>query len=367
MLFNIEADLGHEIVGYLVPDSFAGTPRLAVVGAGRILWSGPAAEPRPALVASGRHETGICGFRIGPALVPDLGACDDLELRCLASGLTIYRRPPTPHPVPRRVFRLETRLRPLTEFDRAMEPHFQAWHTKIDRLGAESVAQLFLLHGIGSSYASGRLHLPAHPGLADGTVAVIACLRDPFEELAERLLVLSGALGPVARLLPLRDRLALHEAIDALDGRDLTTPRALRRALGRIPAGGLSALANPLTRQLSTAEPGAPSGPEATATALRALAAADLVSLAEIPGHFEAAAAAFLGVPEPARVEPWEAPLLAEMADALARTELARALLEGDLDVYDGVSQAFSGLGSTSQGVAPAGGGLSGAETRNIR
>ncbi len=350
MLFNIEADTGGEIVGYLVPDSYEGTPRLTLVSGGRVLWQGEAGETRPALVASGRHATGLCGFRIGAAEVPGLAGLADAEIREPGTGLAIYRRRWGRPVVERRVFRLETRLSGSARFDRAMEPHFQAWHRQIDRLGAESVDQLFLLNGA-SSYASGRLQVPAHAALADGSVTVLALLRDPFEELADRLAVLSGARGPVARHLSLRERMALFPAIEALDGVDATCPRALRRLFRRLPAEAAAALSNPVTRQLTVADPGGLCAPGAVAAALRALAGFEVVSIAELPGQFEAAAAGVLGIAPPAPERDPHRGEIAPAADALARISTVEAMLECDLEVYASVSAVFERLATgTAQG-----------------
>ncbi|MGF1446553.1 MAG: hypothetical protein ACFBRM_10180 [Pikeienuella sp.] len=344
MLFNVEADQGHEIVGYLVPDSFTDIPRLALFSRGQMLWAGQAAEPRPALVASGRHRTGQCGFRIGPTAVPDLAQRGDVELRCMATGLTIYRRFAGRPVVARRVFRLETRCVPLTRFDRELEPFFQAWHPQIDRYGAETIDQLFLLNGRGSSYASGRLQVPGHGALADGSVAVLLLLRDPFEELAERLSVLSGARGPVARHLPLRERLALAPAIEAVRSVDLAAPRALRRAIRRLDEAAAAALSNPLTRQLTRPVPGELCAADAVATALRTLSSFDLVSVADLPGYFETGVGALLGVPAPLPIRDPHAAEIGEIADTLSRIGAVEAMLECDLEVYASASGVFERL-----------------------
>ncbi|GMG80809.1 hypothetical protein LNKW23_00210 [Paralimibaculum aggregatum] len=351
MLFNIEADSGSEIAGYLVPDSFSDTPRLCLHAGGALLWHGEASEPRAALVAAGRHATGRCGFRIGPAEVPGLAALADLELREPASGLCLYRRAGGRRLVGQRIFRLETRLLADSGFDRAMEPHFQAWHSRIEHFGAETINQLFLLHGIASSYASGRVQVPAHPALTDGSVTVMLQLRDPFEELAERIAVLAGARGPLARHLTVRERLALHGAAAALDGLDPGSARAVRRLFRRLEPGVAAALSNPLARQLTTASPGDLCAPAAVAAGLRALAGFEIVSTGELPGYFEAAAAALLELPPPAPMRDPHAAETAEIADALAGISAVQAMLECDLEIYASVSGVFDGLASgTSQG-----------------
>lgn len=350
MLFNIEADTGDTLVGYLVPDSYTETPRLCLIGGGRLLWSGEANETRAALVAAGRHRTGRCGFRIGPAEVPLLQRLPEVEVRDLASGITIYRRTRDRPVLARRVFRVETRLIGLHRFDHGMEPHFQGWFPGIDRHGAETIDQTLHMNAVGSVYASGRVQVAAHPALTAGDTALLALLRDPFAELAERIAVLGGARGPLARVLPGRERMTYRGAIEALDGIDPGQPRALRRFFRRIDPAVAAELSNPLVRQLTAPAPAELPGPGAVAAALRTLAGFDVVAPAEVPGLFEAAVAAFLGLPAvPAVADPFAA-AVADSAAELARIGMAEAMLEADLEVYASLSAVVERI---APGIAP--------------
>ncbi len=354
MLFNLEADGGDRILCYLVPDGFEAVPRLALTIDGRRAWSGPANETRPALVAAGRHRTGRCGFRLGPAEAPDLAAARDAELHCLDTGITVYRRARPGMLAGPRLFRLETRLLPLARLDRAMRPLFHGWYPMLERFGAETVEQVPLLAGLGSLYASGRIHLAAHGGLAERGLALAVALRDPFEELAERIAVLSGALGPVDGLLPERERIAWAPAIAALDGVAPADPRALRRVFRRLGPEAGAALSSPLTRQLTCRTPADPCAPDAVAAALRALASFEIVAAGPPEGYFAAALEALVGqapaLPRRAARAAGPADLTAWIADTLAGIPIVEAVLECDLCVYASLSSVLEAAAASAGG-----------------
>jgi hypothetical protein len=344
MLFNVEEDRGDTIVAYLVPDNASETPRLVALSGGVALWEGPANEDRPALVAAGRHRTGRCGFRIGPAEIPDLALLADLVLADAASGLAIWRRGADAPRVPRRLFRLETGLAPMTGFDLAMEGLFRAWHVNIDRLGHETASQTFLLHGVDSVYLSGRLLLPGYAYLLDRGFEALAALRDPYVELAERAAILSGARGPLGLWLSERDRMTLGPAIEALAGLDPADPEALRRRFRRLDRAAGAALSNPLGRQLTTTRPDELCGGDAAAAGLRALAGFAVVGADEAEGFFEQAVADLIGAgPLPGRGDPHAGETLA-IAATLAEVPAVEALLEIDLEIYDAVVPLLPGV-----------------------
>ena len=93
LLFNVEFDHGDVIEGYLIPDGFSDRPIISVSGEAGELMRVECAHARPAVVQSGRHETGIVGFRLDREIFPDLVTCNHLEIRDSRSGVLVYRRP----------------------------------------------------------------------------------------------------------------------------------------------------------------------------------------------------------------------------------------------------------------------------------
>src|ERR1700749_4966046 len=128
MLFNIERDEGNRIVGYVVPDAFSGPSSIRITDGEHDLAVLQCQEPHTALVAAGRHATGLCGFTIDDTVVSDLARLEALEIYDHETGILIYRRRAPSKMIQKRVFRLETPLIPLWRLDDRIERHFQYFH-----------------------------------------------------------------------------------------------------------------------------------------------------------------------------------------------------------------------------------------------
>ena len=192
MLFNIEADTGYEIIGYVVPDNFEKTPVLEVKKEGQTLLTFACNQQRYALVTAGRHATGLCGFSITHEMIDDLSSHNSLEIFDVDTGLLIYRRRDPSTVLQRRLLRLETHLFPLWDLDDAVGSRFQIFHKGIERLGRETTTQAFHLDNIPSLYISGRIAIRPYENLITDRFASIFIMSDPYYELAERLYILKN-------------------------------------------------------------------------------------------------------------------------------------------------------------------------------
>lgn len=348
MLFNIETDAGDRLTGYLVPDSFEEVPEIALYADGRLRWQGAATVAHPALVDAGRHRTGLCGFAIGGDEVPDLADFGDAEIRCAETGLVIYRRGAGRARVDRRLFRLETGTLPMRRFDGLMGRLFQAHYAGIERFGAETVSQLFMLNAQPSLYISGRIAVVPHARLLEGGIDLAVQLADPYEDLADRIWVLSGAGGRLTQYLDRREVAALAPALEVVDGIDPRRPRAIRDVFRRLDPDAALALSNPLTRQMACSDPSAEAGGGAVSAALRALAGFSVVAIREAVGAFEDAVADRLGLEGLLPARDPEPPLRGRLADQLAGIDTVEALLEADLEIYASVSNVFEDVAGDS-------------------
>lgn len=343
MLFNLEADMGDALVFYLVPDSAAGVPTVVARSNGKEVLSLPANETRQALVDAGRHQNGACGFRIHEQVLPGLAGMADLELYDADTNILIYRRP-NPRQLRKKILRIETHLFPLWRLDDTLKPRFQYFGRGIEALGRETTTQLFLLNHVDSIYLSGRILYNNYRHYIESHFDTIFVMHHPYEEMAERLLVLGQIKKVGAGVLGMRDSMSLHSTIEFAQSLPVHDDDALRKALYKMPADVAHSLSNPVVRQLTARAPDeAPPG-RAVSTALDLLASFTIVGLRRQPDTVLGAIAEMTegnpaGLPDFPKFR-----TVGSLARALKRSRIVDVLLEKDLELYDHVASAFKKL-----------------------
>jgi hypothetical protein len=342
MLFSLEHDDGDRVVGYCVPDGFSATTQIRVCGRGRTLARLAADEPRPALVAAGRHETGLCGFTVDEAKTPGLSKIADLALYDDETGVLVYRRPRPEH-IRRKLVRLETHLVPLWRLDDALKDRFQHHLRGAETFGRETVTQLFLLNQVESSYLAGRFLYRNYAIYIEAGFEVYAIVQEPFAEFAERLLALgkikqTGSAGRA--ILGPRDVTIYEPAIAFASQLPFDDPKALKRALRAMPGEVAQRLANPLVRQFTATTPDEMPSGGAVAATLDALSSFTLVGLRHEPARAAAALAELLGLEARALPIPGAFGRAARLARELREIGAIEALLEKDLEVYHHLAEA---------------------------
>lgn len=340
MLFNIEVDEGTRIVGYLVPDAFSGSPSLRVTDGHKDLVTLPCSEQRAALVAAGRHADGRCGFTIDDTIIANLAQQTSLEIYDEATNIMIYRRRSPGRVTQQRILRLETHLLPLWRLDNAVERNFQFFHKGIERPGRETTTQLFLLNNSSSLYLSGRLIFKAYDNYINETFNCVALLRDPYVELAERLLTLKHVRDFGKELLGERDFIALGPAI-AFAETIQNDEKILHKAFATMPKAVIANLANPLTRQLAARSPDEIPTKGAVATALSTLSSFIVLGLRERQDVFLAQLADLVGVAPDALPVISDFTETVELSRWLKEVPEAALLIEQDREVYHHVELAI--------------------------
>lgn len=345
MLFNVNVDTPNFLLGYVVPDSFVGRCDIVVMRDGQEILRKPSGDRREELRIGGRHETGDCGFVITEQDLPDLAHIPDFQIYEPESGLMIFRRCPPEAVVPQRIFRLETQLLPLARLDRALQPRFQLHYPLIDRFGVETHYQVFLLNR-DSVFISGRVPYRSLEHYIDQGFETIALIQDPFEEMAERILVMRLMAQGYQSYLGARDAVGYEEAIAFAADLQLEDERDLKRAFRDISLGAETVLGDPLLRQLTTRLPSEAVQPASVAGALNTLSSFKIVGLRH-HGHLfvEDVAAQF-------SLDPADLPTIDQIPATKALAERLRAcppvelLLENDLALYGYVRDAFEKPGT---------------------
>ena len=339
MLFNVDQDEGHRIVAYVVPDAGGTTPSIILRAGGVEVLRLEANNTLPTLVDAGRHSTGRCGFIIDESLVPGLATYADLEVIEASHDVLVYRRRPA-QATDIKVFRFEAHLLPLWRVDEAVKSQFQYWYKGIDRFGRETANQVFNITA-SSTYVSGRLQYKNYEFYLTKGIKTIGILRDPYCELAERLILLKNIGSRAEEILGQRDAMIFAPVIEALSEWETFDDTFCKRFFRRTSADISVILSNPLVRQLTGATPDDMPNHAAVATALDSLASFELLGLRSEGSGFVAGLADILGV-EAARIPSInEYPRIVELGERLRQNHDIEGILEKDLEVFHSLAIAF--------------------------
>ena len=339
MLFGLEQDLGYYIQCYLIPDAGGTTPSVLVSDKGRQVAKVTADDVRQGVVDAGRHATGQVGFNIDETNVPGLTNLLDLELRESETGFLIYRRPRPVFLENTKVFRLETHLLPLWRFDDAFQDRLQYWYKGVERLGLETATQLFMLNRCSSAYISGRLQfMSIETHLTDFKSLIL--LRDPYHELAERLIVLKNLPDDRQTLLGARDVLTFQPVVEFLKDTDDFNEKFCKNFMRWAPEDVVKILANPVARQLASSNADEMPTKNALAAALQALSTFDVVGVRDDSEFFSRSVSEVLDVGRPLPVLN-EYKKVVEFGEMLRNLSRADTILEKDLEIFEHVKLAF--------------------------
>lgn len=343
MLFSVENDNGSSIRAYVIPDSAGSAPTVRIRSGRTELAVVTATDVRPEVIASGRHATGQCGFLIDDTVISNLESYADLEIVEEKSGLLIYRRK-MPGVLDCKVFRLETHLLPLWRFDDSFKDRFQFWYKGVDRHGSETASQVFCIHNLQSAYISGRLLFSNIQFYLSQGYRAIAMFRDPFDELAERMIVLKNVGLQATELLGARDAMTYEPVIEALSEIETFDRASCKRFFKRAGDQVFSILNNPLVRQLTSNNLDEIPTKSCISTALQVLAGFEVLGLrSDAAGYSQAVAETFELAPSSIPVMT-EFARVTELGQILRDIKDAELILEHDLELYDHTSRAFGAL-----------------------
>jgi hypothetical protein len=205
---------------------------------------------------------------------------------------------------------------------------------------------MFLLSSIGSVYLSGRLLYRAFQQYLEGHFDVIFSMHHPYEELAERLIVLAQIKRTGSGILGLRENMSLESTMAFAQALPLDNERDLARALRDMPHPVARVLANPVVRQLTTSTPEEMPTRSAVSMALSTLSTFQVVGLRRAPRAFAGAVCELTGLDPGASPEAGHLPGVTALARMLKRTREVEWLIEQDLALYDHVADAYRASGT---------------------
>jgi hypothetical protein len=346
MLFSIDEDVGERLEGWVMPDNPGITPRVIVHLNAEHHIVVEAFVLRPLLKEYGLHNTGICGFVLDDNNCPGLMSARQLEIYDADNNLLIYRRRSSGEFIDKKFFRLEPQLFRSAILDELLAPRFHMTYVALDLLSEETTRSILAIPFASSIYTEGRVFWRVwEPLLRDRGYRVGMLLRDPYHELAERLLILKLVASPEGG--PITDALGpiVEAAAAYMREVNLKDQSGLEMVLATPPQELKSILYNPLTHLLTAQNAfDAPPIP-ATAVALDSLADMDVIGLRDNTKPFLETVSAVLDLAENlAAISLPTSETVLQFAGVLRKTPVARSLIEMDLEVYETVAGTFVNL-----------------------
>ncbi|KQU97719.1 hypothetical protein ASD00_17170 [Ensifer sp. Root31] len=350
MQFNIDVDSGGTVCGWLVLDNPSETPEFKIlIEDGREVKL-RANVFRKDLYDLGLHATGMAGFQIDEALIPDLPSLASFTLAEATTGLPIYRRcDPSKH-VESKVVLIETGAMPQVKLLRELMAHFSLQYPMLDRFPMETIAAALGHHYSKSTVASGRINWARFSGILQSKEFVTtALLSEPVEDLAERLLLIKLiSRQPITSFS--RGLLERYEIlVPAVEGMDLHDEKSILKGLRGLSREQRHLIKSPMTATFG-ATPDEIVQRRNVSIALDNLAQVDAVGIKSRFDDFAFMANGIVGVPI-FRADAIEALSGAsELAKSLGKIALVADLLDEDIALYSFVANAIAtALGTTQE------------------
>ena len=349
MQFHFQRE-GTTIQGWMAPDNPSTVPHVEVAVPGKPAVKMKYNIERGDVRDAGFHHTGSVGFVFNETTFPGLSrAIDDLEIRDPDSGLVLFKSfKPTTH-LSDRVFRFEMQAMPYTTLESAWSDNFALYYNALERHPFDTLRWILCSPHAESVALSGRLSISRYEHfLREFKYKFVTLLKDPIEELAERLLFIRYAKTA-------KSNTTLSKHLSGLDGleivarrMDLSNPNSIAEAFSYISEKQLSELSNPLVRLLACGDDEYPTRLHVE-LALSRLATMDLVGVRSHFIHFKTALATLLSrdilpesIPDPLSS-------VVELTRILRDIKVATTMLKHDVMLYGFVQDAVGRAADISQ------------------
>lgn len=339
MYFAIDADHGHTIAGWLVQDNPSIVPEISIRIPGREQITFKANVLRPDLKDHGLHSTGLAGFQIDASMVEDIANVPEMTLFETESNLPIFRRNVYGAAIGKKFVLMEIGALPQIKLLREAAQQFDLSYPAVERFPLETTTSIIGSHSP-SVFVSGRPNWQRHGSLLrEKGFVTTALLRDPFDELAERLLTLaqikrwsdSAATSPF-----IKHHAVLLQIIDKIDFED---DKSLLSAFRGLSAEQYNLLRSPMTAAFGCL-PEEEVQRRNVSIALDNLAYFDLVGTHENITEFSLLADGLLEASLFSQINIDMMPGMRELSATLARIGMIADILDEDVALYSFASQA---------------------------
>ncbi len=342
MFFNIDADEGGSIRGWLALDNPSAIPSLIVLIPGREEITLQAGIFRPDVRDLGIHTTGQVGFDVDSTLVPGLDQINEVTIVEAETRLPIFRRFQIEHHLEKKLFLFDCSVMPQRSLLSALLKNFTLSYVNTERFSLETMLVIINNHFTQSLLMVGRSNYNRYSSFLNNAGYIrAALLRPPMEELAERLMFLNLLARSEASSLS-----GLYTAgIEALAifARDLpfNDQKGMTAAFRGLTDAQRQALMSPMTRVFGCNFDEFPERRHVS-IALENLATMDVVGTRSRFGDFNRLLSGVLGADIFGDAGPVSFASIQGLASSLSRIGAVVDLLDHDLALYSYVDEAVA-------------------------
>lgn len=342
MLFHMELQ-DNALIGWVLPDNPSAIPRIKIFGRTGFLTELEANSLRTDLRDRNLHETGMAGFVIDSKSLPNLAQIiDQIEIRDSDTNVLIYRAFDPKAQIEQKLFRFELQAMPDTKTEELFAKRFNLYYGAAHRFPQDTMFGIINNPAAKSVYISGRLNFQQYEQLLrERQFKIVTLIRNPYEEMAERLLFARYASNPEIPAF-IADYFYGLEPLKALvkdiKFDDIDTIKAAFNSMNEEQKAILS---NPLVRALACTIDERPKGGHVE-IALSKLSRMDLVGLRNRFADFKSILAEVFGVDILGTHELTTVSWVPRIVEHLTQIKQARTLISLDLDLYSFAEQAIT-------------------------
>jgi hypothetical protein len=343
MLFHLEEDNRGGVFGWVLPDNPTAIPTIKVLKADGSSFEVKANILRTDLSDRGLHETGMIGFNLEKSSHPEaLENLDEIEIRETATNVLIFRRYRKDLHLAQKLFRFELRAMPDPQLEKLFAQRFTYFYGAAQRYPQDTA------FGIVNNPVAKSLYISGHPNyqqyeplLKERGYKIVSLIRNPYEEMAERLLFARYALS--SNLPPfVADHLfGLEPLIEIAKNIKFDDIASLRAAFAALTEPQRLALSNPLVRTLACTVDDRPKLPHVE-IALSKLARMDAVGVRNRFGEFKSVLQEVTGIDLLGDYELTDLSWVQRVSEQLAEIKQAKNLIALDLDLYSYTEEAIT-------------------------
>lgn len=334
MNFFVDSDTGASISGWLVPDNPSEVPEFIVRIPGRRDVELPANVLRPDLRDIGMHSTGLAGFHIDLQVVPDLPDLVDVTVLDAQNVVPIYRRPNPNQHLEKKLFLMDVGALPQIGMLRRIMSFFALTYPMVERFPIETIGALIINRAAPSIFITGQPNWVRHGNTArEKEYVTAALLRDPFEELAERLLFISRLAKQPARKAVSSSLEKYANVLEVIDEMDFSDRRSVLTGFRKMPPESRRLFRSPMTSVFGSA-PESELQRRNVSVALDNLAQFDVVGVRPLYSDFASMLNECLDAPVMQGGELEFLPGTLELAGVLGDLGLVADLLDEDIALY---------------------------------